>query len=362
MKKMPDKHKQNQQGIVSLIVTLILIMIMTVIVISFGNFSRREQVETFEQQLSTEAFYAAESGVNTAINEIKNANSIDDILRVPKEDCQTNPAPAPGPGASYPNFEYNLEPTGTVAISCLLVDPAPYSLEISSAGVQEPYVFPLEREDGSDLNQVSIFWHDKEAAPHSFTGCSGSDELPQSWYGNCTAGMLKIDLVPVDGSFSFNELATRQKTFYVKPRQGGGGVMSFNGTTTGEIVTGRCTNGALSAQDPKHCRLRINGLNEQKFYIRVTPLYLSASITMCSNQCAGNSGQTYRLIGAQAKIDSTGRASGVLRRIQVHVDISGLNDNAYTPNAIESRQDICKQFSIDLEPGDPLGAAGCSIP
>lgn len=360
--KATKKHKQNQQGIVSLIVTLILVMIMTVIVISFGNFSRREQVETFEQQLSTEAFYAAESGVNNAINEIKNSDSIDDIRNVPKENCQSNPAPAAGPGASYPNFEYNLDLSGTAAISCLLVDPAPYSIEISSASVQEPHTFPLERKDGSNLNQVTIFWHDKEASSHSFTGCNGSDELPQSWYGNCTAGMLKVDLVPVDGSFSFNEMATRQKTIYVKPRQGGGGVMAFSGTTTGEIVTGRCTNGALSAQNPKHCSLRINGLNEQKFYIRVTPLYLNASITMCSNRCARNSGQTYRLIGAQAKIDSTGRASGVLRRIQVHVDISGLNDNAYTPNAIESRQDICKQFSIDLEPGDPLGATGCSTP
>lgn len=70
--KTPKKPIQdNQQGIVAIVVTIILMVILTLIVLSFAKISRREERDALDRQLSTQAFYAAESGIDYAKSKLE---------------------------------------------------------------------------------------------------------------------------------------------------------------------------------------------------------------------------------------------------------------------------------------------------
>ena len=71
MTKFPNKKQQaiarNQDGLVSIIIVVILMIVISIIVLSFAKVVRNEQRQTLDRQLSTQAYYAAESGVNTCL-------------------------------------------------------------------------------------------------------------------------------------------------------------------------------------------------------------------------------------------------------------------------------------------------------
>ena len=56
--------RKNQDGIVSLIVSITIMIIISLVVISFARLMRTEQEQALDRQLSSQAFYAAETAVN----------------------------------------------------------------------------------------------------------------------------------------------------------------------------------------------------------------------------------------------------------------------------------------------------------
>jgi hypothetical protein len=152
--------------------------------------------------------------------------------------------------------------------------------------------------------------------------------------------MLQIDLVGgLGGSFSRDNLLNRTMTVFVRPRSGGA-VNSINVNNymgfgnQGGLVDGSCDAGA---GDPKYCRINLTNIDSNVAYLKVTPLYRDASLTVRNN---GN-----RIFGAQVLVDSTGKASDILRRIQVRIAANDQN-GTYPDAAIESSESLCKQFSV----------------
>src|SRR5580698_3119973 len=68
------KNLNNQTGLASFLVTLIMMIIISLVVLGFAQIARHEQREALDNQLSSAAYYAAESGVNDAVNAIQNDN------------------------------------------------------------------------------------------------------------------------------------------------------------------------------------------------------------------------------------------------------------------------------------------------
>jgi Tfp pilus assembly protein PilX len=68
MSKMYSKmtREDKQAGMVAIMVTMILMIVISLIVVGFAQISRRNQRQALDRQLSTQAFYAAETGVNDA--------------------------------------------------------------------------------------------------------------------------------------------------------------------------------------------------------------------------------------------------------------------------------------------------------
>jgi hypothetical protein len=75
MNKMNQKNKinNNQQGFVAFFVTIMVMIIFGILILSFSQISNREGVSALNRNLSTNALYAAESGINDAYTAIRTA-------------------------------------------------------------------------------------------------------------------------------------------------------------------------------------------------------------------------------------------------------------------------------------------------
>ena len=77
--------------------------------------------------------------------------------------------------------------------------------------------------------------------------------------------------------------------------------------------------------------------------MRISSLYKDASLKISATSASGGE---LRLVGAQAVIDSTGKAQDVLRRLQVRVPLSYSTKNELSDYSIEMNLSLCKRFSV----------------
>src|SRR5690606_3372539 len=144
------RKKSNQHGFVSITVTLIIMAILTLVVLGFAALMRREQRQALDRQLSTTAFYAAESGVNDAI---------DSLIKDPdQEDITTCESPEPIRG-----YQHILDDQELVKYTCVLTDSAPDSLEKSYVGDDKSSILPVDT-NGERIRSIKISWQATDSA------------------------------------------------------------------------------------------------------------------------------------------------------------------------------------------------------
>src|SRR5579862_3283 len=56
----------RQQGVVSIMVTMIMMVVISLLVLGFAEIAKNEQRSSLDNALSVQAYYAAESGINDA--------------------------------------------------------------------------------------------------------------------------------------------------------------------------------------------------------------------------------------------------------------------------------------------------------
>ena len=65
------KIHQEQDGIIAFFSVLVIMGILTLLTIGFSKVTRDAKKRTFDDALNTQAFYAAETGVNGAITAVR---------------------------------------------------------------------------------------------------------------------------------------------------------------------------------------------------------------------------------------------------------------------------------------------------
>jgi len=325
------RMRGNERGLISIVITVVIMLVISTVVIAFAQLVRREQRQALDRQLNTQAFYAAESGINDARKVIETAGLTQDFTSDCNEFAET----------------YNLEQTvGDVAdgvrYTCLLVDPSPPNIDFSSVSSEESKIFALRTKNASDsITQTMVSWENK-AGDTDYSGCPAAGNFPQNWPNNCSVGIMRVDIVPFNGPMSRDDLANQTFTAFLHPRTGVSGNVNWdsgvgiNGRNQGVVVAANC---AVAAD--RDCKVQIQGMpGGQQYYMRIRSLYRQSAVTICSPNCAN----PVELTGAQALIDATGRATDILKRIQVRVPIG--TGGSVPEAALQTNDTQCKRFSF----------------
>jgi Tfp pilus assembly protein PilX len=347
MKKRP-KLKDDEQGLIAIVVTVFFIMILSLIVLAFSQSTRREQRQTLDRQLVSQAYYAAESGVNDAIEWVRThpGQNVDKCT---------------GAGswlALNPGFNQNLD-TGAQAsfsYSCLLINQSPTSLVFGDVDVNDGQTVSLGTTAGQQLKSVTFTW--KEAVPggiagSTFSGCTPNAnilkfEAATSYSTDCDAGMLRIYLMPISAAATRDSIAALEFNTFLRPINGVPPTNAVNyaayaSSTQGQVVAGDCSAGI--------CTATINNIIAAgRVYLHMRSIYKDNQVTITGTTAAGTPAN---FNDAQAVIDATGKAADVLRRVQVRAPISPTFIRS--PYTISSMNGICKQLNVF--PGSATGVS-----
>jgi hypothetical protein len=353
-------YKLNDDGVVSFITVILLAVVMTLITTAFVRAMISNQRQTLDNQLSSQAFYAAETGVNDVTTVLKRGLIADpdvssamdssdcgafiDVIRKPEYQAfvGTNPD--------------ELNSDSNIKYTCVLVAQEVSNILLSNPAVGSGSVFPIISADGNIIDKLTIVWGNSSQDVPNGT----SAQLPtQSDWGNNSVALIRLSFY-YPKSFSRTDFISDQKTFFLRPVQvGGNNSLAANTASQAEPFGVTC--------DSSPCSLDITGINAllpgnvtpAGLYIRISPIYTSSDITIT----AYSGGIQQDLKGAQYSIDVTGRANDVYRRIEVRRGvIAGYNlpsSVVKTGTGSGDGGDLCKQFVV--WPGGVDDIAGCSF-
>lgn len=353
MMKNKYARDMSERGFASIIIAITLVIVTSLIVVGFSKLARDEQNATTDRQLSNQAYYAAESGVNDA------AKALSEGYDRSKTTCEPLPSAGGVDGAEYlTNNNINTSQSGSIQWTCLLIDPAPKTLEYSPVSTVTPKIFQFTPvgPDGltpTTVNSITFSWQDADANKTGFAPGSGvtNNSFPRlsSW---SYVGMLRVSITPLN-VLNRELLRDRTYTAFLYPSANGSNtIAAYNpaSNVSGNILNGGCSTGSSS---PRFCTATINnlgGFGTGPFLVTMRSIYSKTNVSVSINQPADN----HRISGAQAKVDSTGRSQDVLKRIQVRIPVR--NEYNYPGFGVETAGDICKELSVF--PG-PNGASGC---
>lgn len=347
---MKNMHNKDEAGLVSIVVVLIIMIMLGLITVAFSRITRREQRQALDRELSTQALYAAETGVNDAVNKIKTgAVSL-----------------ATDYTASCDGFMTAASLTGKVdggsgasSYTCLFVDPTPTAFKFSNVDTNSSKIFPITPKNVTDnIVSIAIGWQGKDGGP-SITGCNSATpaQLPSadSWpTPNCNTGILRVDIVPVGGpgvALSRDFLLNNTITVYLYPKNAGGSttinqstIMGF--TKQGAIQYVNCPGSSIPFGKSEQCNVIINGFgagvtSKANYMMRIKSIYRSSTVSV---QALDSSNVAYELKDGQAIIDATGKTTDVLRRTQIRIPLSNyINAPEFAAQSVET---LCKRFAI----------------
>ena len=357
---LPTGDKERQAGMVAIMVTLILMIVISLIVLGFAQISRRNQRQALDRQLSTQAFYAAETGVNETSERIKQAIASGEAV-AEKDDCDVDA------GGFYTSLMAKavIDNDANVEYTCVMVNPTPASLVYSSVGTTGTVV-PLIATSGN-ISSIRLTWQSKagSANPEALCATGTGNVMPPTTNWPCGYGVLRFDLAETAGAaLSFDTLRNRTMTSFIIPLRptGAGNTTMANfspGGGNNKLGT-RCTN--------DECTYVINFPTPMsQYYMRVSSIYKNVSLQITAHDAPNGGGNAIQLQGAQAVIDSTGKAQDVLRRIQVRIPTTASSTNLLSDYALQSTEAICKRFSVmdgffDSTAGDVVSGIAAAYP
>ncbi len=314
-----NKHRLNQSGFASITIALILVILLSLLTVGFAQLARREQRTALDKQLASQAYYAAESGVNDVLNEIKNFDlaSNSSLLANAKTNCVNLP---------HSNPEINAN-TG-VKYTCVLINLKPDSLVYSGVSPDSDRIVKFSNEGGDgSLSSFTISWSsaDGKTTPRG----NFNNEKTNVW--NSPAA-LQVSLTPLS-DVSRDGLINNTMTVYLYPTGPPSNPVTYP-SPTGVKASGGCNNNG--------CKTTFNITNPapgNTYLVRILNYYDKSDISI--GNARDNVGNSMTFVDAQAQVDVTGKAKNVLKRIQVRLPLHPSVD--LPANSLEA-QNICKRF------------------
>lgn len=314
----------SQKGFVSIIVAAILMILLSLVTIGFSQLMQREQRQALDRQLSSQAFYAAETAVNDVYDDISSGTVVE------KADCAAN--------GDYDGVVDGAEPG--VEYTCLLIDPSPETLEYDNnkIGTQSSKVIPLNTESGNDFEEITFSWNG-DGANYLSNDCTISPLVLPTTLESDEVPILRLDITPVEVLDRPSLIANTRAIFLYPCASSGTNSINLSSIQTGEIQEVNC------GSTPYSCNVSFNNLSGpfavSNYMVRVKAIGNSAQNLRISGR---DTGGVASFEGAQTVVDSTGKANDVVRRVKVR--LSNTPSYAFPEYVLQAFDGVCKQISI----------------
>jgi len=327
----PQTLTQNDDGFASLVIALILIVVLSLLTIGFAQLARTEQQDALNKQLANQAYYAAESGVNDAIQSLP---AIETAV----------PAVNPNQCVNSTILSNSTLNSGTdVSYTCVLVNLDPLSLVKDPLTADNGWntIFSTMNPPGTPLgsgilSKLTVDWSsidNKTALP------VGGTSLPPS--GSWTyPAVVQFSITPLpSGSLNRANLESTIFTAYLYPSHFGVGSVAYSpAPARAPIVTAsNCSSGTCSVTISN---LNLGGSKGEFYLIHMFDYYDSSNIAV--TKATDTNGKPLEFTESQAQIDSTGKALQAVKRIRVVIPLNSLLN---LPNDAMEAQNVCKRFS-----------------
>jgi Tfp pilus assembly protein PilX len=352
----------KQHGFVSIITTSIIMIIITLIVIGFSQLMQREQRQALDRQLSSQALYAAETGINDFFFKLQNG----DVL-IDDEENLDNCDVSGWPNGGVINPDSNNE----AAYTCILYDKSPASIDFNNGSVttQQSKIFPIEpkaNNSNAQVKELTFSWSGARGntdltLPEACVGTVGVNELPRTT-PNPGVPILRVDLVKVPKGVPINlNTAIEDSThFFLYPKGPCGDTESdYQQEHTTEADKGKVIEVACQNTNGYACEYTLDGMNtmdngSNRYFARIKSIYNDADVRITGRTSAAGGGGTIEFIGAQVALDVTGKSNDVLRRVKVQLG----NPQYPVPEFVfQGLRGVCKAITIEPPLSAPIDTA-----
>lgn len=362
-----NKDKTMQRGAVSLFIVIFTALLVTTITISFMQLMVKDQKQAMNSDLSESAYDSAVAGVEDAKRALlmqqdcigQSSQKCSDIRTAMDSGECTTLSTIFGSGA--PSGEMTIMQSEgdrrlEQAYTCVKViqDTTDYVGSIDSS--TSATLVPLRGK--SAFNKIIISWGlSRSGGTVALT--TGSRELPEvdaSTWPESRPALLRTQLINGGNVFKLSNFDATgfSNTLFMYP--------STTGTQNSEFaLDGR--RGAIGGEPQLiACDSVVSsGAYACSVSIDINPSVVAGSQTAFLNLMALYNRTDFKIelrdgdtpvlfSGVQPEVDSTGRANDLFRRVVSRVELN--NTFNYPVAELESRNNICKYFSVTTEPND----------
>ncbi len=348
----------NQDGFVSVIVAMIIMLILTLMSAGFMQIVQREKRQALDYQLSRQATYAAESGINEVIQAINEGRV--GFTNPSKTNCSTAGLGTDGNGMLDDGGSVG-DTSNDTAYTCVNYDTAPGDLHYTLRDGRSKFS-ELTPTSGNPLYSFTFTWGNSDASNNilgSLPACGSLSQLELPPSRNQTPPVLKVDLTKINSGpnpYVRTNLINDTDYFYFMPCDGGSSpTVSYDPSafppTRGKVVSVGCS-GASS----EPCKVTIDGLNvSNKFFVRVRPIYAGASLAITGKeQIPPGIPTDTKFANTQISVDVTARSNDIVRRLKASVPFASA-DADVPETVIQMFDGVCKGVSLDNVFGTGVG-------
>lgn len=371
------KIKKSEDGLASIVVVGVLIVLLTVISLGFATIMQRTAQNSLNDQTAAAATYAAQSGINDLATYIRSNPT------VKAEDCDDLIGTSSAKGPFYTSA--NLSGDRNSEYTCILLNQRPDSLFYQRIPSLESKVIKMTTDSTTgSVDKMLISWQ-SESEDKKENGERGNRETPPNtnnlpdaaaWSAADHIPMLRLTLYPVTTAAAINNIQAVSRTVFLYPaaETGSNETIDYSALTEGQIVAVGCRGANddaplfdnLARMD---CNLAITGLADipsiDYYYLRAMPIYSNIDFEIKAKDIDD---RTVKFKGVQAVLDVTARVGPASKRLQARVDI-GSNpttppagppplipspnvgpDDTIPEHALRSANAICKRMLFESDP------------
>jgi len=343
---MDNKLRNNEKGVISIIVTMVFIIVVGLIVLGFGEISRNQSRQTVDNQLSTASYYAAQSVINTILDKIINNQTTTNA------GCALS-----GVNTGIISFNSNSSSKITCAswtnsVNKLIWDDISVN-NSKTAFISDPTTLP----SGATGYQLKISWKNQGYSNSIPSSCNGDLSKVSAYVVNCPqAGVLKLNIT--SGPEFCNSkntpdqscLKNYSQSLYLIPKSGSSDPSpTFTPATNTPLIKNAAYDNSSNTQ---YITLNCN-LSAPCRYINLRSIYSDSNVSI-SFTTKDSSGKYIQFYKSQASIDVTAVTNGVARRVVAQANIAKNIPNGSSDFSIVSTKSLCKNVTVSDTSGNVL--------